>query len=195
MIPLTTVDPCVGCGACCLHIGLPPFEVPNPDLGPIPRQPARTWHEQAIEQDLLDTELFLMMPAELRAEHARMVQEIESDPQGSPCAWLDLETKKCKHYEWRPAVCRDWEPGCVGCNAARHRGNQVWWRGSVAVDAWWNPKLPEREEPGPRVDGHLTGCTGEWRPDREWPLLDAVRWVARQLRWWKWHEGDVTQRG
>jgi Fe-S-cluster containining protein len=24
-----------------------------------------------------------------------------------PCFWLELETKRCKHYKYRPEVCRD----------------------------------------------------------------------------------------
>ena len=34
MIPLPLYSPCVGCGRCCDAIGMPPFETPNPDLGP-----------------------------------------------------------------------------------------------------------------------------------------------------------------
>jgi Fe-S-cluster containining protein len=28
-----------------------------------------------------------------------------------PCLWWDPVTKKCRHYEWRPVVCRDFAVG------------------------------------------------------------------------------------
>lgn len=32
-----------------------------------------------------------------------------------PCVWLDLETKRCRHYELRPPVCREFVPGNEVC--------------------------------------------------------------------------------
>lgn len=39
-----------------------------------------------------------------------------------PCLWYDSDSKKCKHYEWRPETCRDSEvmaPGNEACLATR----------------------------------------------------------------------------
>jgi Fe-S-cluster containining protein len=36
-----------------------------------------------------------------------------------PCLWLDLSTRKCRHYEYRPDLCRKFEVGGDGCLYAR----------------------------------------------------------------------------
>lgn len=33
----------------------------------------------------------------------------------SPCVWYDAEAKRCKHYEYRPDVCREFEVGGEAC--------------------------------------------------------------------------------
>jgi len=40
-------------------------------------------------------------------------------PDGSPCIWYDTTTRRCKHYEHRPAICRNYDPGEVSCNRQR----------------------------------------------------------------------------
>lgn len=37
----------------------------------------------------------------------------------SPCIWLDEATGKCKHYEIRPDVCREFEVGNISCRMLR----------------------------------------------------------------------------
>lgn len=168
-VALTTVGACEGCGACCAHIGLPPFEVPNPDLGPLPAvRPVRFDNDQSLAQDVLDTELFLAMPAALRAEHAAAVAALDRDPSGTPCAWLDPATRRCRHYEWRPAACRDWVPGGEGCNAARFRGSKVLWKYPLRVDQWWNPRAGEWFEvdaPPPRDSPFWSESDAAWGGD------------------------------
>jgi Fe-S-cluster containining protein len=36
-----------------------------------------------------------------------------------PCLWLDRETGRCRHYDYRPSTCRDFEPGSSDCEFAR----------------------------------------------------------------------------
>lgn len=39
-----------------------------------------------------------------------------------PCLWFDTETKRCRHYEYRPETCRDPDvmfPGNEACRATR----------------------------------------------------------------------------
>jgi Fe-S-cluster containining protein len=58
------------------------------------------------------------LPAEAVAvitEH----REAHEDPAGLPCCWLDLETKRCRWYEHRPTVCRDFEVRSVECQGHR----------------------------------------------------------------------------
>lgn len=44
------------------------------------------------------------------------------DPEG-PCFWYDAAAGRCKNYERRPNVCRNFEPGCLPCFYWRHRAN------------------------------------------------------------------------
>ena len=36
-----------------------------------------------------------------------------------PCVWLDVETRRCKHYDLRPPTCRTFVPGCDVCEEDR----------------------------------------------------------------------------
>lgn len=174
-IALPTVALCDGCSACCESIGLPPFEVPNPDLGPVPRKPLSPW---AVETYSPDLDTFLSMPAELRAEHARLVTEIDADPSGQPCAWLDRENKRCRHYEYRPVVCREWQPGGKGCVHAR-RGAEVVWRGDNPPDTWWNPMRDESDSYTPRNDWPDNKDKPDW-----WEVGRCVATAAAILGFW-----------
>ena len=42
-------------------------------------------------------------------------------PDGSPCVWLDLKTKRCRFYEHRPIACLDFEVGEPACHGHRER--------------------------------------------------------------------------
>ena len=132
MIPLPLYDPCTGCGRCCETIGMPPFEAANPLLG------VRGPYQKALDRDL-----FYAMPTELLRSHALMIRELSSDPTGKPCPWLDLETKRCKHYEWRPSVCVTFPVDSDPCKAACSGPKViVQWRGEdkQTPDDWRNPR-------------------------------------------------------
>lgn len=133
---------CEGCGRCCDKIGLPPFEAPNPDLGPLPVAAwKRAWgYDKYTAQQLTDTDTFQRMPPALRADHARLVRGLTADPSMTACAWLDPDTKRCRHYEYRPAVCRDWKPGERDCLQARSGRGTVVWRGDALPALWRNPR-------------------------------------------------------
>lgn len=49
------------------------------------------------------------LPDSLRAELLEMRERFDREnswPDSKPCIWLDLDTKQCKHYEYRPkGVC------------------------------------------------------------------------------------------
>jgi Fe-S-cluster containining protein len=38
-----------------------------------------------------------------------------NSPHEQPCLWLDLATKRCRHYEHRPKLCRDFALGGEEC--------------------------------------------------------------------------------
>ena len=143
MQPLPMADLCGGCGRCCASIGLPPFHAANPDLGrqPVDLTSAAGWEWDAA---VADTELFLRMPAAVRAGHAALLRRLTGDPTGSPCGWLDPATLRCRHYDWRPTVCRDFTAGDPDCCTTRAGGADVmvaWREGASAAD-WRNPQRP-----------------------------------------------------
>lgn len=43
----------------------------------------------------------------------------------TPCTWLDEETRQCRHYEYRPDVCRDYEMGEFDCQLARSQYQDI----------------------------------------------------------------------
>jgi Fe-S-cluster containining protein len=138
--PLPLADPCGGCGRCCEHIGLPPFEAANPLFGP---QPVRTagLTDTQIADAVFDTELLLAMPAELQEAHAALVLELVHDPSGRPCAWYDTTAKRCRHHAWRPATCRRFWANDGRCNELRADPRAVLhWGDDTSVGAWRNPR-------------------------------------------------------
>lgn len=91
MIPLPQT--CDDCGVCCLEIGSPPF------LG--------------FELESL--------PQDLRIEVFKQESLGDREGSGQPCYWYDQVTRKCKHYEHRPMICRDFEIGSEFCLAYREK--------------------------------------------------------------------------
>lgn len=88
---LPVVKDCNGCGACCTEMGCPPFV--------------------ESEIDALPPELKLSV---------RNYQNVHGWDGGYPCLWYDAETQKCSHYEHRPEICRDFQPGSAACHLWRH---------------------------------------------------------------------------
>jgi Fe-S-cluster containining protein len=94
-------DPCRGCGACCLHLVWPPFF----------RIEDREWMRLGRERPEL--------VAEIEIDRIRRRQFGLGGEYVAPCHWYDLATRRCRHYEYRPAVCRDFEPGEEDCRCFR----------------------------------------------------------------------------
>ena len=139
-IPLPPADPCGGCGKCCRGIGLPPFEAANPDFGPQPVV-TRGMTVTQFEDAVFDTELFVLMPPELRLAHAELVLGTSEDPSGTPCGWYDAVADRCRHHEWRPSTCRRFEPGGEDCVKLRAEPNAVLvWQDDNSPAAWRNPR-------------------------------------------------------
>lgn len=63
-----------------------------------------------------------ILPAEL-AEELELVMMLEQDREDRnvPCIWLDPDTGQCKHYQYRPHVCRDFQVGGESCLLYRVR--------------------------------------------------------------------------
>lgn len=84
---------CDGCGACCAEqAGLPAswYVAPSGPMG-------GTASGKRVPAALL---------AELRATVAGwLAHGFPRD--GTPCIWYDAGAKRCRHYEYRPDLCRD----------------------------------------------------------------------------------------
>lgn len=108
MIDLPILD-CLNppCGACCLHMGMPPFDCYDDDDIEFVGLP-----------DELKRELEQVWDSHFGDQKEKFEGRISNNT-GGACAWLDLETRKCRHYEHRPAICRNFEPGCDVCQEDR----------------------------------------------------------------------------
>lgn len=115
-LPVVTAADCVGCGACCRHMGSPPmYALFHPPPG---QRIAESWQQ---DEDYIT---WSQMPAELRSEldayyQARRARSSADPDYETPCFWYDHERHCCKHYEHRPSICREFEPGCEACHIHR----------------------------------------------------------------------------
>jgi Fe-S-cluster containining protein len=101
-IPILTIlqpESCEGCGLCCEGIGSPV----------VLYQSRPGWESRH--------------PYRPEGLPAHLVEEIDShfagvfrghEPQ-DVCFWYDPKSRRCKHYDWRPQVCRDYERGSREC--------------------------------------------------------------------------------
>ena len=83
---------CTGCGACCLGMGVPPFDDP---------------HEDGTDPE------FDVLPEPLKQEIIALMEE--ESWAFKPCLWFDRETRRCRHYELRPTTCKVFKPGNPVC--------------------------------------------------------------------------------
>ena len=98
-LPLIPPKSCEGCGLCCEGIGSPVLlYASRPGLpDPHPFRPAN------LPQHLIE---------EIDSHFAGLTRGQE--PQAR-CLWYDINSRSCKHYEYRPQVCRDYELGGRAC--------------------------------------------------------------------------------
>lgn len=129
MTRLPIVEDCHGCGVCCLQMGFPTFMLPAKpltedeiDADPELRQRAV---DPDIRQHLLDghpgESFWHNLPQHLRLELEQFweVHAGKTDSLNGPCIWLDQATRQCKHHEYRPHVCRDFDVGSIECQEWR----------------------------------------------------------------------------
>ena len=92
---------CDDCGACCAQQYRPPF----------------VFDEGYDTRDDLPNDVL----ADLAAceEGLRTAVDFRDD---LPCFWLTSQ-KRCKYYEHRPMICRDFEPGSKECQGWRDEFN------------------------------------------------------------------------
>src|SRR6187399_2808188 len=93
---------CDGCSACCLSVGHPPFllqlneGVPEPIGG---------------EDSCDDLRRLGAAPAAAQATYLKHLGTINA-----PCSWLDMVNRRCRYYDFRPDICRNFEVGSRWCS-------------------------------------------------------------------------------
>ena len=104
-LPVLPPTSCDGCGVCCLGVGSPILLYASRPhyCEPHPFRPRN------LPQELVD-EINLHFAGLLRGQ----------EPQES-CLWFDQQTRRCKHHEYRPQVCCDYELGGPECLRIRRR--------------------------------------------------------------------------
>jgi len=107
-IPLPEISNCDDCGACCTGQAALPVHLVGEDF-----------RLEGVKP----------LTAELRAELLEAVARFRRDgfpPDGSPCIWYDGLHRRCRHYDYRPELCRDEvQPGDESCRR---------WRRETGVD-------------------------------------------------------------
>lgn len=94
----TTEINCNGCGLCCQNQPSPPFTCDEDE----------DW--KSLPQELKDEIDTYVMSPRYNDTH--------------PCFWLD-GNGRCRHYEHRPEICRDYELGGEACLAEREHLIQI----------------------------------------------------------------------
>lgn len=139
---------CDDCGACCRHMGTPPgyaafFPLPGneimawakegtdwPRFQAMPeaiKGPLREYYAGVHAGLIEDRTRDWAIPEMRREEYDALTPEqkkqalkraVRAEP--IPCLWYDEQTKRCRHYEWRPETCREaMKPGDAACRATR----------------------------------------------------------------------------
>ncbi len=90
---------CSNCGLCCMTENLMPWV-------------NRTFGQRGC------------LPKDLAHELAAIMDGPLAGWDGCPCVWLNRATGQCKHHEFRPQICRDYEVGGFSCLRTRAEERQ-----------------------------------------------------------------------
>ncbi|MBK7363100.1 MAG: YkgJ family cysteine cluster protein [Micavibrio sp.] len=99
---LPVVANCSGCGACCREQESPPGYI-------YIAAGAEDWPDED------DVRRVREMPEELRGELRQYIVADCQHERSPECLWYDPVTMQCKHHEWRPSICRDFDVGSDEC--------------------------------------------------------------------------------
>lgn len=108
---LPVITSCEGCnGSCCREMNFIPFEYSYPE-------------KDDCSKALLNDPELEKIPNDLQAEVRESFRRWQEDPQTrSDCPWLN-EQGLCRHYDYRPKLCRQYEVGGDGClDTRQHYG-------------------------------------------------------------------------
>lgn len=103
---LPVIESCDGCGVCCLVVTHPPYYSVFQEFG------EEAWERLKRER----RDLAIGIAVDYRRRH-----DAGEPLSGTPCLWYDPATRRCRHYEYRPLACREFEVGSEDCLDARRR--------------------------------------------------------------------------
>lgn len=66
-----------------------------------------------------DVARYLRLPKALKRElkqYGDLIRAKQPHPRGGICIWFDEETRRCRNYDWRPDICREFEVASEGCH-------------------------------------------------------------------------------
>src|SRR5436305_12691683 len=101
---LPVIESCDGCGACCL------VATRRPSYRVLDEGGEDAWERLKWERP----DLLAGLLADDRARRAG-----GGPAYGTPCTWFDGEAGRCRHYDYRPRACRQFEVGGEDCRDAR----------------------------------------------------------------------------
>lgn len=139
---LPVVSDCSGCGVCCFHMGYPAFILPRKpmtqdEIDSDERLAKKARANPAFLQELLDgrpgESYWHALPEDLRADWVAFVESYQTPEYGDSvdtfdkaCIWFDMNSRQCRHHQYRPQVCRDFEAGSKQCQEWRnHYRDQI----------------------------------------------------------------------
>ena len=108
---LAVIDSCDGCGDCCKVVSRPPFYRVFDESG------EDAW--ERLRADRPD------VVAELHADYAERDGQPAVRFTAHPVSGSTRNSRKCRHYEYRPRACREFEMGGTDCRDARRRAGFV----------------------------------------------------------------------
>jgi Fe-S-cluster containining protein len=106
MSALPIIDSCNDCGACCMEQGSPPGYA------------AVIFNSEGWPKWTGDHDRVSRLPEDVRQSLLDHLTDDRRHPEG-PCCWFDEYTGKCRNYEYRPQICRQFEVGSLECREWR----------------------------------------------------------------------------
>jgi hypothetical protein len=91
------------------------------EMGSPPGYSVCAWPPGMLSEDFKrsdDYRRFWAMPEAVRAELLAYYESVRTGgapARDGPCLWLDPQTKRCRHYEHRPDICREFPVGGLSC--------------------------------------------------------------------------------
>lgn len=120
-------ESCDDCGLCCEGIGSPVLVYAS--------RPAFAEHHPFRPLGLPKT-----LIQEIDEHFAGLARGEEPQEQ---CLWFDATARRCKHYDWRPQICREYKLGGTACLLRRREHAKAAASASTAWNTVANSQLSD----------------------------------------------------